>query len=159
MIWLNRLLAIVLLLLGLGLVWLGGQLLLAGGSPYYLACGLALIAIAWLLWRQSPKALVTYGALWAVSLAWSVWESGIAFWPLLGRMGLLTGIGIWLLLPWVRRSLATKPVTRLSAGLLATAVLAVAGGLSWRGLMGVRRKAVLERKKAAFLWLRLSRRN
>ena len=71
MIWLNRLLAIVLLLLGLGLVWLGGQLLLAGGSPYYLACGLALIAIAWLLWRQSPKALVTYGALWAVSLAWA----------------------------------------------------------------------------------------
>lgn len=131
MTWLNRLLAIVLLLLGVGLVWLGGQLLLAGGSPYYLACGLALIAIAWLLWRQSPKALVAYGALWAVSLAWSVWESGISFWPLLGRMGLLTGIGIWLLLPWVRRSLATKPVTRLSAGLLATAVLALAGGLSW----------------------------
>ena len=66
MTWLNRLLALVLLLLGLGLVWLGGQLLLEGGSPYYLACALALIAIAGLLWRQSRKALMAYGALWSI---------------------------------------------------------------------------------------------
>ena len=126
MIWLNRLLALVLLLLGLGLVWLGGQLLLAGGSPYYLACALALIAIAGLLWRQSRKALVAYGALWAISLAWSVWESGISFWPLFGRMGLLTGIGIWLLMPWARRSLGARSTTRLTL-----ALIGVVGALAW----------------------------
>jgi len=131
MTWLNRLLALVLLLLGLGLVWLGGQLLLEGGSPYYLACALALIAIAGLLWRQSRKALMAYGALWSISLIWSVWESGISFWPLFGRMGLLTGIGIWLLMPWVRRSLGAKSVTPLSGGLVMLALIGVVSGLGW----------------------------
>ncbi|MDT0576334.1 membrane-bound PQQ-dependent dehydrogenase, glucose/quinate/shikimate family [Croceicoccus sp. F390] len=131
MTWLNRLLAVVLVLLSLGLIWLGGQLLLEGGSPYYLACAFALVAVAWLLWRQLKRALYVYGALWLISLAWSLWESGLAFWPLLGRMGLLTGIGIWLLLPWVRRSLGAKPVTRLSGGLLAGALVALLGGLGW----------------------------
>jgi len=129
--WLNRLLAVLLLLMGLGLVWLGGQLLLEGGSPYYLACGVAFIAVAWLLWRQSARALLVFGAIWVISLAWSLWESGLTFWPLFGRLGLLTGIGIWLLLPWVRRSLGANPVTRLSGSLLALALVALVGGLSW----------------------------
>ncbi len=46
---LNRLLAALLLLIGGALVWLGTQLILAGGSLYYLPAGLALLTTAWLL--------------------------------------------------------------------------------------------------------------
>tara|TARA_B100000378_G_scaffold277177_1_gene276842 strand:+ start:49952 stop:52315 length:2364 start_codon:yes stop_codon:yes gene_type:complete len=129
--WLNRLLAILVLLLGISLIWIGAQLLLAGGSPYYVAGSLAFIAVAGLLWRQSARALYVYAAIWTLSLAWSVWEAGFAFWPLLGRMGLLTVIGIWLLTPWVRRSLGVVPVTRISGGLLGVALLGLLAGLSW----------------------------
>lgn len=131
MTWLNRLLATLLLLVGLGLVWIGGQLLLAGGSLYYAACGLALIVSAGLLWQQSARALYFYAAIWTISLVWSVWEAGLAFWPLFGRMALLTAIGFWLLTPWVRQSLKVTPVTRISGGLLGMAALGLVAGLSW----------------------------
>lgn len=131
MIWLNRALALLLLLIGAALVWLGGQLALAGGSLYYLPAGLALIASAWLLWRGSRKALVVFGALWAVTLAWGLWESGPTFWPLAARLGLFSGIGLWLLTPWVRRSLGEPAVTRLSGTTLALAGVALVAGVAW----------------------------
>ncbi|WP_417622397.1 membrane-bound PQQ-dependent dehydrogenase, glucose/quinate/shikimate family [Parasphingorhabdus sp.] len=128
---LNRLLALLLLLLGLGLMWLGWQLLLAGGSPYYLLAGLALAATAWLLWKQSAKALKLFGLLWAITLLWSLWESGLSFWPLLGRLGLLTGIAVWLLTPWVRRSLGAKPHSAITVSLLGVFFIGLIGGTSW----------------------------
>ena len=56
MIWLNRGLALLLLVIGGALVWLGVQLALAGGSLYYLPAGMALIATSLLLWRESRRA-------------------------------------------------------------------------------------------------------
>jgi quinoprotein glucose dehydrogenase len=128
---LNRLLAALLLLMGGALVWLGTQLILAGGSLYYLPAGLALLATAWLLWTRSARALLLFGGLWTVTLAWAFWESGLNGWALAARLGLLTGIGLWLLTPWVRRSLGVKPVTALSGGLLALAIISLAGGTGW----------------------------
>ena len=131
MILLNRALALLLLLIGGALVWLGGQLALAGGSLYYLPTGLALIAIAWLLWRESHRALTLFGALWAVTLVWSLWEAGPSFWPLAARLGLLSGIGLWLLTPWVRRSLGVQASTGATTGTLALAALLLAAGTGW----------------------------
>ncbi|MEH6758625.1 MAG: membrane-bound PQQ-dependent dehydrogenase, glucose/quinate/shikimate family [Parasphingorhabdus sp.] len=131
MIILNRLLALLLLLLGLGLLWVGGQLLFAGGSPYYLFSGLALAVVSWLLWRQSAKALTLFGLLWAITFFWALWESGLSFWPLLGRLGLLTGIGVWLLTPWVRRSLGTKPHSAITLSLLGLLLVCTIGGTGW----------------------------
>jgi quinoprotein glucose dehydrogenase len=128
---LNRLLAIILLLIGIGLVWLGGQLIVAGGSPYYLLAGLVLAAVAWFLWKQSAKALTCFGLFWAITLLWALWESGPSFWPLLGRLGLLTGIGIWLLTPWVRRSLGAQPRSALSLSLIGLFVAGVIGGAAF----------------------------
>lgn len=128
---LNRLLALIVLLIGAGLVWLGGQLIVAGGSYYYLPTGLALIATAWALWKHSPNALKIFGALWVVTLIWSLWESGLSFWPLLGRLGLLTGIGVWLLMPWVRSSLGVKSRSVLSVSLIAIFFAGLIGGLGW----------------------------
>ena len=128
---LNRLLALLLLLLGLGLLWLGGQLVFAGGSPYYLLAGLALAVAARLLWKQSAMALPWFGLLWAITLLWALWESGLSFWPLLGRLGLLTGIGVWLLTPWVRRSLGAKPHSAVTLSLLGLFLIGTIGGTGW----------------------------
>ena len=128
---LNRLLALLLLLIGGGLVWLGGALILAGGSLYYLPVGLALIAVAWLLWQQSARALGLFGAIWGGTFVWALWESGMDGWALAGRLGLLSTIGLWLLTPWVRRSLGAPGATLLTRGLLLAAIAGLVGGTAF----------------------------
>ncbi|KPF84138.1 membrane-bound PQQ-dependent dehydrogenase, glucose/quinate/shikimate family [Novosphingobium sp. AAP93] len=131
MTWLNRLLAMLLLALAAGLIWLGSRLWLAGGSPYYTIAGLCLIGTAWLLWRQSGRALRLFGFLWAGTLLWALWEAGLDGWALAGRLGLLTGIGLWLLTPWVRGSLGEPRSSRLSRILLSLAFAGLIGGTAW----------------------------
>lgn len=131
MTWLNRLLAMLLLALAAGLIWLGSRLWLAGGSPYYTIAGLCLIGTAWLLWRQSGRALQLFGLLWAGTLLWALWEAGLDGWALAGRLGLLTGIGLWLLTPWVRGSLGEPRSSRLSRILLSLAFAGLIGGTAW----------------------------
>ena len=128
---LNRLLAVLLMLIGGGLVWLGTQLIMAGGSLYYAPTGLALIATALLLWIQSSRALTVFGGLWTITLLWAIWESGLNGWALAARLALLSGIGLWLLMPWVRRSLKAAPTTPLSRSLIALATLGLVTGTGW----------------------------
>src|ERR1700710_1996925 len=118
MILLNRALAVLLVLLAAGLVWIGGQLLLAGGSAYYVIAAAMLVGTAVLLWRQSARAVHVFALLWLGTLVWSLWEAGPNGWALAGRLGLLTGVGLWLLLPWVRRSLGLAGASPLSKALL-----------------------------------------
>jgi quinoprotein glucose dehydrogenase len=131
MTFLNRLLALLLVLIGGALVWLGGQLIAEGGSLYYLPTGLALLATAWFLWKQSARALLIFAGLWIATLLWALWESGLNGWALAARLGLLTAIGMWLLTPWVRRSLDVKPTTRLSRFVLGLAMASLIGGTGW----------------------------
>jgi len=129
--YLNIVLAALLALLALGLFWLGGQLALAGGSFYYVVAGALLLLTAWFLWRQSRKALTVFGLLWAGTLLWALWESGFDGWALAGRLGLLTAIGLWLLTPWVCRSLGAPGWSAINGVLLGLAAFAVAGGGAW----------------------------
>lgn len=129
--WLNRALASLLLLIGGALAWLGGQLALAGGSLYYLPAGLALIVTAWLLWRGSPASLRLFAALWVLTAAWSLWESGWNGWALAARLGLFSAIGLWLLTPWVRRSLGVRASTGATKAVFALAVVALLAGTGW----------------------------
>lgn len=131
MIVLNRLLALLLLLLTAGLVWIGGQLLLAGGSAYYVLAAALLAGCSGLLWRQSARAISLFGLLWLGTLAWALHEAGFDFWALAGRLGLLSGIGLWLLMPWVRRSLGLPGTSRPSQALLSLALVMLVGGTSW----------------------------
>lgn len=128
---LNRLLALLLILLAIGLFWLGGQLLLVGGSPYYVIAAAMLAGTAWLLWQQKPRAVQLFGLLWAGTLIWALWESGLNGWALAGRLGLLTGVGLWLLTPWVRRSLRLPESSTLSKALLGLAIAGVIAGTAW----------------------------
>lgn len=131
MTFLNRLLALLLALIGGTLVWLGAQLILAGGSLYYVAAGAALLATAWALWTKSSRALRIYAGLWIATLLWALWESGLNGWALAARLGLLSGIGLWLLTPWVRRSLGVTPTTWLSRFVLGLAMASLIGGTGW----------------------------
>ncbi|KGO99825.1 PQQ-binding-like beta-propeller repeat protein [Novilysobacter defluvii] len=94
----------------IGLVLAGGGLWLAslGGSWFYLLAGLGFITTAALLWMRRPAALLVYAALLLATLAWSLWEAGLDWWPLATRLGLLFLLAIWLLLPWVRRGLVAR---------------------------------------------------
>lgn len=96
---------IVFLLIGLvlagGGVWLAGL----GGSWFYLLAGVGFLVVAALLWMRRGAALSVYALLLLVTLAWGLWEAGLDWWPLATRLGMPFVLGIWLLLPWVRRAL------------------------------------------------------
>jgi quinoprotein glucose dehydrogenase len=92
---------------GLYLGWLGG-------SWAYLLTGLGVLAVAGLLWRRSTWALAAYAVLLAAVLAWAVGEVGLDWYRLAPRGWLPVVMGLWLLLPALRRRL-TRPL-RLTRG-------------------------------------------
>lgn len=105
----------------------GIQLVLVGGSPYYLLAGLVLLVCAVLLWRRVSWVSWVYALLLIATLGWSLWEVGIDPWALLPRIVLLAVLGLLLLLPAVRRGLnqsgTVKPLLSTPHG--------------WIGLLGV----------------------
>lgn len=100
-----RVLAVVMLLLGAALCVPGAALALAGGSVYYVIAGTVLLICGVLLFRGDRRGALLYGLLLLGTLAWSLFEAGLDPWALLPRLGLLTALGLWLLLPRVRRGL------------------------------------------------------
>ncbi|MGE4404331.1 membrane-bound PQQ-dependent dehydrogenase, glucose/quinate/shikimate family [Pseudomonas sp.] len=132
---LTSLMASLLAVIGIAMA-LGGVMLLGeGGSAYYLAMGLALLACATGLFLRRRWSLWLYGAALAATMIWALWESGFDFWALLARLGMFVGLGAALLLLRVRRR-AGSPcahvgVQRLAGGLLAAVpVLALAASTS-----------------------------
>nr|WP_298100022.1 glucose/quinate/shikimate family membrane-bound PQQ-dependent dehydrogenase [uncultured Shinella sp.] len=121
-------------LIGLVLTGGGGWLLSLGGSPYYLVTGLAFFVTAILLFRRSSAALWLYALIVLGSLGWAIWEVGFDWWQLGPRGGVIVLIGLWLMLPAIRRPLgfASPTGTRYPASALPLAVaslvaIAVAG--------------------------------
>ena len=92
----------VLLLVG------GVRLVSLGGSPYYVLAGLVQLASAVLLWRRQASGAALYAALLIGTLLWALWESGLAPWSLAARLAMPAALGLWLLLPHVRRALAVS---------------------------------------------------
>lgn len=89
-------------LLGAGGTWLA----VLGGSWAYGVAGLALGACGVLLLRRRRIALTLYAAVLVAAAAWSLWEVGLDPWAVVPRGALLAVIGLWLLAPWIDRSLA-----------------------------------------------------
>lgn len=101
---------LLLALIGLVLTGGGGWLLSLGGSPYYLIAGLVFLVTAFLLHRRRAAALWLYAVFIVASLAWAVWEVGFDWWQLGPRGGVIVLVGLWLMLPAVRRPLGfTSP--------------------------------------------------
>jgi quinoprotein glucose dehydrogenase len=99
--------------LGIALGAGGAWLVALGGSWYYLIAGVVLALSGGLLWLRSPGALWLFAALLAATLAWSVWEVGLDWWPLAARLDLLVAIGLVLVTPWIIRGLVVPPRERL----------------------------------------------
>jgi quinoprotein glucose dehydrogenase len=110
-------------LLGLVLGGGGAQLAALGGSLYYLIAGVVLLATAVLLFLRRAEALWLYGLFILGSLIWALWEVGLDWWQLGTRGGLVVVLGLWLMLPWVRRRLGPEHRRgRVAASVLPLAV-------------------------------------
>ncbi|WP_226998406.1 membrane-bound PQQ-dependent dehydrogenase, glucose/quinate/shikimate family [Tardibacter chloracetimidivorans] len=90
--------AAVTVLLGTGMALPGARLLWLGGSPYYLAAGVLLIVAGIMLWKRRNAGGWLFLLIWLATLLWALWESGLDGWALLPRLGLLTAMGILLML-------------------------------------------------------------
>ncbi|MGH6810733.1 MAG: membrane-bound PQQ-dependent dehydrogenase, glucose/quinate/shikimate family, partial [Ensifer adhaerens] len=123
--------AIVFALIGLVLGSGGAELLVLGGSPYYLIAGIGFLLTAILLFMRKAAAIWLYALVILGSLAWAVWEVGFDWWQLGPRGGIIVLLGLWLMLPAVRRPLGFESPTgeRYAAGAwpLALAVLVSIG--------------------------------
>ncbi|WP_157219419.1 membrane-bound PQQ-dependent dehydrogenase, glucose/quinate/shikimate family [Flavisphingomonas formosensis] len=127
---LEPLVAILLFIAGALYLLPGAYLLMVGGSPYYVAAGVALIASGVLLWHGCALAYGLYLILFVATLVWAFAESGLDGWALLPRLDVLAVGGLFMLVGWFRRG-TPKPVQR-SVASGAVAALIVAGlGFGW----------------------------
>lgn len=97
--------AVLFTLIGIALAAGGAQLLMLGGSAYYLITGIAFIVTAVLLFLRRAEALWLYALIILGSLGWAILEVGLDWWQLGPRGGVIIVLGMWLLTPWVRRPL------------------------------------------------------
>ena len=126
--------ALVFALIGLALGAGGLWLAVLGGSWYYVIAGLGFLLTAFLLFRRHSAALIVYALLILGTLGWAIWEVGFDWWQLGPRGGVIILLGLWLLLPAIRRRLgfASPSGEVYAAGALplaaaVTAAIAVAG--------------------------------
>jgi quinoprotein glucose dehydrogenase len=86
--------AVVLALLGVGLLVMGGRLAMLGGSWYYLLAGVALLASAALLAKRQALGVWVLGATLLATLVWAWWEVGNNGWALVPRLAWLAVVGL-----------------------------------------------------------------
>ncbi|KJV34182.1 membrane-bound PQQ-dependent dehydrogenase, glucose/quinate/shikimate family [Pantoea sp. SM3] len=101
----NKLTSIVLAILALALLYMGGKLLMLGGSAFYALMAVGLLITAILLFRNQRSALTLYAVLMWITLAWIIWEVGFDKWQWIPRGDLFGVIGLWLAMPWVVKPL------------------------------------------------------
>ena len=95
----RTLLALVLGVIGAALLVGGVQLLLLGGSPYYLVAGLLTGASAWFAWRGDRRAITIYLVMLGITLLWALWECGFDAWGLQSRLIAPAVRDIWVAFP------------------------------------------------------------
>lgn len=132
-----RFLAVVIGLIGALLLWMGVLLIGAGGSLYYAGAGVVLLVTGTLLFRGDARGATLYGAFLAFTYLWALYEAGLDAWALAPRVAMFSVLGLWFLLPRVRRGLLqAEPAPLLS--LRATQVSAAALVLLAIGLFASR---------------------
>ncbi|CAK9885773.1 MAG: Quinoprotein glucose dehydrogenase [Candidatus Erwinia impunctatus] len=102
-----------------GLYLLAGGVWLAtlGGSLYYIIAGVVQLIVALLLFRRRSSALLWYALFLTGTLVWSLWEVGPDFWALTPRLDVTFFFGLWLVLPYVYRTLSVGVFARRLLGL------------------------------------------
>jgi quinoprotein glucose dehydrogenase len=95
----------VIILLGVGMLWPALQLLINGGTPYYLAASLLLLISGQDLIRGKSRGFYSFAILLLLTLLWAVHEAGTDFWSVGSRIWLIGLLALWLCTPWIRRKL------------------------------------------------------
>lgn len=124
---------------GAALLFYGGRLALAGGSPFYIVMALGLILSGVQLMRRRQNGLGIFALTLILSFAWTIYEVGFDKWQWIPRGALTVFLGLLLSLPFVVNGLQDAPekrwAPRLSNGPLALratiAVIAVLGLGAW----------------------------
>ena len=119
--------AILFALIGIALGAGGTQLLMLGGSAYYLLAGIGFLATAVLLYMRQSAALLVYAIVVIGSLIWAVWEVGLDWWQLGPRGGVVIVLGLWMLTPWIRKPLGFQSPTGARYSASATPLAVVLG--------------------------------
>ena len=115
-----------------GLIFIVGGLWLIGlgGTPYYSLAGAGLLVVGIGLIKGKRWSLWLYGAVWVGTLLWALAESGLDAWALEPRLMLPTLLGLYLLLPRIRRRLGPpRVVSRAGNVVLPVLGLALVGAL------------------------------
>jgi len=128
------LLGLVLLATGLFFAIGGARLALLHGSLYFLLAGLGILAAAVLFLRRKWSAVPVYGVVFGATVAWSLFDAGFDFWPLVSRLMFPTGLMVLALLAWpaLRRSAGRPAAPKRAyglAGLLAAGMVAAFAGM------------------------------
>ena len=129
----KRLLAVLLVMVGLALLYGGAILLRAGGSTWYVLGGSAVLATGIGLWRENRRAAPIYALFLAATLAWSLWEVGLDGWALAPRLIGPALVGLLLVAAIGNRAnrwLLASAGASLGAVALAGILAVLPGGLS-----------------------------
>lgn len=84
--WFARTVGVILVLIGAILSAGGLWLALVRGSPYYLLAGLGLVGSGALMVRRRVRGAWLYAGVFAATLVWALWESGLNGWALTPRL-------------------------------------------------------------------------
>ena len=87
------------------MIWPGLQLLLVGGTAYYLVAGVLMLASGVDLIRGATRGFYTFAVLLLLTLIWAVSEAGSDFWSVGSRIWIVGLLSLWLCTPWIRRKL------------------------------------------------------
>ncbi|MFT9377250.1 glycerol dehydrogenase [Komagataeibacter saccharivorans] len=104
--WATLVLAVIIILLGLPLVYMGAELAVLGGSWYYVICGLAVTLSGVLMALGRVAGALLYLAACAFTWLWALWEVGLDGWGLLPRVfgPSLIAIAVLLCMPVLKRA-------------------------------------------------------
>lgn len=97
-------LAASLAVFGIALSIPGFNLLMLGGSSYYVLFAAALMVCAYLELMRNPLSLQVYAVALSYSIVWAIWEAKGTIWGLQARLAVPVAIGIWIFWPWIRRA-------------------------------------------------------
>ncbi|PKH26713.1 membrane-bound PQQ-dependent dehydrogenase, glucose/quinate/shikimate family [Enterobacterales bacterium CwR94] len=104
----TKLTSIIIAIIGIAMLYMGGQLIAVGGSPFYAILAVGLILTAILLFMNKKIALSVYAILMWITLAWIIWEAGFDKWQWIPRGDVIGLIGLWLAMPFIVRPLTRR---------------------------------------------------
>lgn len=141
---------------GAALAYYGGKLAILGGSPYYVAMGIALIVATILMMRDQKIGFYLFGLSSLLTFVWAISESGANGWAYIPRTAWLIAFSGFLLLFWPiakRRMVGVSGVLWIAANgvLPLVMLLTIVIPITWfPGIELASEQSVMTRPREAF---------